>query len=272
MATDKKERLQMMKRRRRRDLSGPMQKWIEDKALVEGWTPKQIFDYIDKLKPADLEKFLEELKADYPPPIHTIQRIVKDVTIRDTSGPWSATDSPPEDARLILDVLANMIAFQGVRRVFTKAEAAWILRVRKMAPGLRLADVFNVARSYMLAESKGESTQGLDAVLAFKPWENKNRADNYMHALEQGSVDEAAWHDSKVDNWGWGRPARNWADLHHTVISSIREQRKIVGPGPGLRLPRALADEYWKWMDVDEDTRKRILAEAEEPKKEGKKK
>ena len=54
----------MKRRNRSRDISWPMQQWIEGEALRKA-TPTQIYNYLQRLKtPDELEKFLDEHQAD----------------------------------------------------------------------------------------------------------------------------------------------------------------------------------------------------------------
>jgi len=151
-----------------------MQDWIEAKAL-DRWTPKQIFDYLDALRGDKLDKFLEEHQADALPPLYTIQRIVKDMTVVDTSDAWRMDDkdTKPEDLRLILDILTDVIeSSYGEKLTLTKAEVAWIVRISKAAPTAPSWLVWRLVQLYLLYESQGRSTKDFDIFVAYKPWED----------------------------------------------------------------------------------------------------
>lgn len=168
-------------RRRRRNMEPLLQRYIERMARGGRHSPADIFR-----KMQESEQFAH---IDKLPSLRTVENVVKAVVMRDKTGPWSVADSAPEDARIILDVLADAIAVWG-EYVFNKAEAAWVLKIAKLAPGLRHIDLLELAQLYLLAEGKGESTEGLDAYLAFMPWKSKNRFENYKYALEQGWIKE----------------------------------------------------------------------------------
>ena len=163
----------MRMRKRGRDLSGPMQDWIVEKAL-DRWTPKQIFNYLDKLRGDERDKFLQEHQTDDLPPYQTIRRVVSDMTIRDTSDTWRIDDkdTKPEDLRCILDVLRTVIEDSyGEKTTLTKEEVGWILRIAKAAPTAKRWMVRRLVQLYMLYDSTGQSTTDLDTFIAFKPWE-----------------------------------------------------------------------------------------------------
>ena len=172
----------MATRKRRRNMDSAILYEIEAKAL-ENWTPSQIHTDLErKLKAQDR---LVEV-----PSLRTVQRIVKDVEIRDTSGTWRPADDEAEDARLILEVLANIIIYSsGKKRSFSKAEARWVLKIRKLASDADAVKVWRLARTYMVYESQGNaSTEDLDAYLAFAPWRNKNHLLHYVYAAVKGWI------------------------------------------------------------------------------------
>jgi hypothetical protein len=186
-------------RRRRRNIDPDLEKWIEAQAR-RGIPPIEIYRQMTE---GDQWKHLENL-----PLLRTVQSMAQEQRFVDKSGPWSVADEDfsPEDARLILEVFADVIAFNHKKHVFTKAEAAWVLKVRRIAPRLYLDRVWEFARAYMLAESKGESTAGLDALLAFMPWKNKNRRFNYQQAIggkliEESPLDTSKWKDVAPMHW-----------------------------------------------------------------------
>ena len=151
---------------------------IEDWAL-KGFTAQQIATQLDK----------DESFGKYGVPfeLKTIQRHVKSLTPRDTSGRWSLGDADPDDARTVLDVLsAVIVASEGRITTFTIDEADWVLRVAKAAPGLRPFTVWATARFYMLRKANGEPTSDLDAFLAFAPWQSSEAGLHYMAAIAKG--------------------------------------------------------------------------------------
>jgi len=178
----------MPTQRRRRNMNKALESWIEDKASLN-WSPAKIFREMKTDK-----RFRN--KVDFPTQ-RTVERIVKDVEIRDKTGPWSVADQSdngvflytPEDATLILEVLADVIlASTGQKRFFTKQEAKWVLRIRKLVPDMKLPGVWQLAHAYMLSESRNEPTERLDTYLAFKPWRSMNRFGNYKYGVDQGWI------------------------------------------------------------------------------------
>ncbi len=104
----------------------------------------------------------------------------------DTSGPWSMADADPEDAALVLPVLAEAIEWSGGHsRRFSKAVARWIVKVRVAAPDLPVSWALNVAEAYRAAEerSDGEELESLDQMLAFAPWRDSYYYRRYQQAF-----------------------------------------------------------------------------------------
>jgi hypothetical protein len=178
----------MPTQRRRRNMNKALESWIEDKASLN-WSPAKIFREMKTDK-----RFRN--KVDFPTQ-RTVERVVKEVEIRDKTVPWSVADknenglflNTPEDSTLVLEVLADVIlASAGEKRIFTKQEAKWVLRIRKLVPDMKLLGVWQLAHAYMLSESRNEPTERLDTYLAFKPWRNANRFGNYKYAVDQGWI------------------------------------------------------------------------------------
>jgi hypothetical protein len=116
------------------------------------------------------------------PSRRTIQRIVQEARITDQSGPWSLGDSTAEEAALVLPVLRAYLNLTSLRQVekprdlfITRAEARWIAKIARVAPGLHVVDVYRLARAYLARESRGLPTYDLDALLAFEPWDQALR-------------------------------------------------------------------------------------------------
>jgi hypothetical protein len=167
-----------------------IQRFIEDKADEE-YTPIQIFKELN-------QKFKKQKREPELPSLRTVQLMVKEREILDTSGTWSIKDNEPEDAKLILEILANVIILShGKKRNFTNKEAEWVLKIRKIIPDVSLVQVWRIARKYLLYESQGiTSTEGWDAYLAFTPWRSGNHFSHYKNALLKG--------------WAEGAPILDW--------------------------------------------------------------
>jgi hypothetical protein len=125
-----------------------------------------------------------------PPDVRTIRAIVKDVVLSDTSGRWSVTDGEPEDARLILNFLADTTD-EDLSQIGTlsKAEAEWVTRLSKVAPGASSTVIATLKNLYMSREAKNiADTRDLDAYLAFRPWESSDRLKLYKRAVQLNLV------------------------------------------------------------------------------------
>lgn len=126
------------------------------------------------------------------PTLRTVQRVVKEITPRDPSEPWSLGDNVEGEA-LIVPVLAELIErTDGRRRHLTRSEATWIARIRSVAPGLALWHCYMLAVAYVRVAEMKSSTEGLDALLAYAPWDGPTSAERYVHAVNDGRA-PAPW-------------------------------------------------------------------------------
>lgn len=160
---------------RRRNIDGDLQDQIEVLAR-RGWTPAQIDKHLDK-------KIKEGGKD--PPDIRTIRGIVKDVQSSDTSGRWSIIDSEPENARTILDFLAGCTDdYPSPIGTLSKAEAEWVVRLSKAAPGASSRIIATLMHLYMSRQARGiADVSDLDGYLAFRPWESSDKLRLYKRAV-----------------------------------------------------------------------------------------
>jgi hypothetical protein len=151
------------------------------------------------LKPADINRMMQiapELEdKDDLPNIRAVQREVEKVNVEKSTGTWGVEKDNGEDARLILDVLADVIIqTEGRKTSFTKEEACWVLNLRKVAPDARPYNVWLIAREYMVLNNKKNKkitdTAALDHYLAFRPWTNWNRFGNYEGVVAMGWIKE----------------------------------------------------------------------------------
>ncbi len=106
----------------------------------------------------------------------------------DNSGPWTLADpdATPEDAALVLPVLAEAIDWSGGHlHRFSKAVVRWIVKVRVAAPDLPVSWALKVAEEYRAAEERGDSEEleGLDQMLAFTPWRDSYYYRRYLQAV-----------------------------------------------------------------------------------------
>lgn len=141
-----------------------------------GWIASQIHEALEK-----------NFKGARLPTIRTIRRHIKGPV--DESGSWHLGDLGVDDG-LVLPVLEAIIrASHGRRRYVTKATAKYIVRVRKAAPSLLPWGAYVAATEYQHTEERKEPTAGLDAWLAFAPWEDDEHQRRYDDALSKGWVD-----------------------------------------------------------------------------------
>jgi hypothetical protein len=133
--------------------------------------------------PAQISRHLEQGPNAGEVSEKTVQRRVRDLRPGDSSGPWSAADADPEEARLVLDVVAEVF-FSTAGRVWpTKNHVAEIARLRKTAPSIPPLWADNLARAYRLCKEQRRDSRHLDLALALRPWEGPEGADQMAQAL-----------------------------------------------------------------------------------------
>jgi hypothetical protein len=123
---------------------------------------------------------VDEGYADRTPSLRTIQSVARETPV--TSEWWSVADASAEEARLVLPVLADRIAYlkeaheaQRSRHGLHAAPlgtvrlardlATWIAKIRAIEPDLPLRDAYRLAWRYW-----SNPTPELDAYLALKGW------------------------------------------------------------------------------------------------------
>ena len=173
---------------KRSNIDGDIQEEIDAKAR-SGWLPAQILKYLE-----DTYGKVENVPRD----IRTIRRRVKAVRSSDTSGRWSMVDCEPEDARIVLDVLAgcmeNHSTMIGNSNYFTINQAEWVIKLSKAAPGANARIIATLVHLYMSRVAKGiVDNSDLDAYLAFKPWHSSDSMRLYKRTVSRGFVPEVPW-------------------------------------------------------------------------------
>ena len=154
---------------------------LEIEAAIRGYardnfTPTQIYRLLEANK--------KLLKGHKLPDLRTVQRIHRKAMPPDTSGPWSLADADPDDAALVLPVLAAAIERSGGRwQRFTQDLAGWIVKVRVAAPDMPPLWAFSVAQAYQAGQKHKEAVDGLDQMLAFAPWRDKVHFRRYVQAV-----------------------------------------------------------------------------------------
>jgi hypothetical protein len=125
-----------------------------------------------------------------PSSVRTIQNIVRDLSLPDTSPKWSVGDSSPEEAAAVLPILKSVVTeTKGRRRHLTKNEVRWLTKLHPVTEGLLPFERYRVARVYLLREERGEPTEDLDTALAFTPWRDEKHAVAFEQAIEEGWIE-----------------------------------------------------------------------------------
>jgi hypothetical protein len=152
-----------------RNIDGDVQEYIVNQIKVN-WTAAQIENGLN-------EKYKNTPRFKKLPSTRTIQQMVKEKKIIDNSGIWSIDDSNPEDARLVLDILADSFA-RRYGEPISKGIAQWIIRVKKAAPDAPPKIVYFLAILYFSHEiSEDIDVTSLTNYLAYAPW--KIEKENY---------------------------------------------------------------------------------------------
>ena len=116
------------------------------------------------------------------PSLRTVQRIADDYA-KDTTW-WSLADADPDDAALILPVLAELMEqSQGhVSRLY-KGLADWIVRIRRAAPDMPVTWSLEVTLTCWEYARRDESLAGVVEMLAFAPWRGKRQRNHYIKRM-----------------------------------------------------------------------------------------
>ena len=220
---------------KKRRIDGQVQDEIEAKAR-HGWTPKQIVGHLK-------EKAQKEPKY-HPPDPRTIRDIVKDVRLSDTSGAWSITDGEPEEARIVLDFLADeMLEDPYWIRALSRAEAEWVVRLSRVAPGASSTIICTLKNQYMSRKAKGIAhTRDLDTYLAFRPWESSDRLKLYKRAVWLGFVPMVPPWEALVEELSAGK---DYDPRFAGTVNGIDEfERDICARYRGGEALDSIADRY----------------------------
>lgn len=93
------------------------------------------------------------------PSLRTAQRMAREVRPASPGERWSFAHADPDEARLILPVLAVVAEGYGS---LSRETAAWLVRVRIAAPDLTPRDAFLWAIRYQAAAATARPTMHLD--------------------------------------------------------------------------------------------------------------
>jgi hypothetical protein len=101
----------------------------------------------------------------------TIQRMVKDYTPEDPSGPWSFTDTADADEpALVFDVLLHMNRVSHGRVWLSKDIAKLVARLRRAWPDIPPSWAYVMAQMYQERRARGGNLTTLDLITAIAPW------------------------------------------------------------------------------------------------------
>jgi hypothetical protein len=129
------------------------------------------------------------------PSVKVIQGVIRSLAGKDPSGPWGLADADTSTPPAILSVLAEVVErTDGRRRHLTREEAQWIARIDTLAPGLSPWNTFRLARAYLAGLAAGKPSEDLDCLAAFAPWQNDERRQRYLAAINLGIVVMHPWH------------------------------------------------------------------------------
>lgn len=137
------------------------------------------------VSPVDIHRLLKGRAdcKDRVPSLRSVQREVSKCRPPET-GWWSLADgdADPDDAALVLPVLAETIEASGERwQRFGKDLAGWIVKVRVAAPDIPPLWAFSIATAYR-GQKDADSAAGLDQLLAFAPWRGRTEFHRYLRA------------------------------------------------------------------------------------------
>jgi hypothetical protein len=118
--------------------------------------------------------------------LRTVQRMVHHLRPADPSGPWSMAEAEdPEEARLVLRVLAAVFESTAGRVWLTKDLVVQIVRVQEAVPDIPPLWAYNIAQAYQVCAIQGRDSRHLDFALGARPWESAERADWFARLLDR---------------------------------------------------------------------------------------
>lgn len=247
------------RKRRQRNTRTEIQGFIRE-MYRQGKTAAEIYREI--VKPGVFD-YIEDL-----PSKRTVEYIVNDLVVQDSTGPWSVADNDPEDASIILDILAELTLSAYRKHGFTKHEAAWVLRLRKLAPDMDGSTIWKFAQSYILAESKeskGEPSamEALNAYFAFMPWKSQNRLENYKWAIEEGWAKSDIEVEGEVYMNEYLAALEQWGE-HTPSVEKDNKEARYVKELAEAQIPtwRAEIAKMKRIEEQDPESRRKIKDEA----------
>ena len=180
----------MMQRRRKRSVLPAILGRILELIAIPGASAAGIHHQLEEEAESGKVGFS---KGDVPS-VRTVQSIVSEYRLPGPSDPWSLADAQGDEAELVMPILQEVIEHtEGRVCQLTSAEAEWIAAIRRIErepypQGLSPWDIYLLAREYVLLKERGEPTTGVDAFLAFTPWQSLEAAFRYREALAKGRI------------------------------------------------------------------------------------
>jgi hypothetical protein len=163
---------------KRSKIPGDVEDLIIELAL-KGWSAGQIHEALER----------DPNTAGRAPSRRTIERKVKEHRSDDSSGTWSLVTTTPDDAALILPVLAAIIrGTKGKVTTLTNAEAKEIVTILTACPSIDPLRAFLYARLYLARAKNNASTVDIDAYLAFMPWVDDAKHQAWAAACKAGWI------------------------------------------------------------------------------------
>lgn len=174
----------LARKRRRRRVDWQVMRRIEEEALAP----------VPLAGTAVHDKLVEEFPDTYPS-LRTTQLLLNEWRATDgEERAWTLSDGDPEDAALVLPVIAALTRRDKESRGVSQQIAMWLVRVRTVAPDMPPLQAFNVAAYYSHAERTGGDTGFIDTYLSLEAWRSRE-------AEEQAIIG----HLLPV-NWSWIGP------------------------------------------------------------------
>jgi hypothetical protein len=126
----------------------------------------------------------------FPPHPNVTVRLVQsrlhdlqEMTPPDESGPWCLSEAEPDEAALVLDVVADVFDSTQGRVWPSRAHVAEIARLRRVVPEIPADWADSIAQAYQRCAAEGRDARYLDFALGARPWETAERADWFARLL-----------------------------------------------------------------------------------------
>lgn len=141
------------------------------------WSPTQVHKAIET-------QYGKAIEVDGVPSLRTVQRFLADFSGPDESGPWSLAEGDPDDAALVLPMLRVLDDDRaelarhgwgvGQSRRPTRAQAGWVVRIKRAAPDL--TDDGLILHLAAVATRGGWGVETVQRFLAYAPWRDDGEA------------------------------------------------------------------------------------------------